>query len=360
MLHIFIGTKAQLIKMAPVMRELQQRGIEYNYISSGQHKETIDELIDCFELKEPDYVLYRGRDITGVLQMLLWSLRIVYHCLRNKQQIFRGDKNGVILNHGDTFSTLLGSVVGRLSGLKTAHVESGLRSFNLLHPFPEEITRLLVFRLSDYYFAPGSWAAENLKGCNGEVIDTGTNTLSDALKVAKENFARCSISIPEVPYGVVSLHRFENIFKQERLQHIVDELMRISEKHYLIFILHLPTKNKLEKFGLLDKLTHNGQIELRPRYDYLNFIRLVDASEFVISDGGSNQEECSYLGKPCLLFRNATERQEGIGRNVILSKFERKIIDQFLKTYAELKTGSVLNEQRPSAQIVDYLSAYYN
>ena len=129
MIHVFIGTKAQLIKMAPVMVELQHRGIPYNFIFSGQHQATVQNIRDEFGVKEPDVTLYEGRDITGILQMLVWSIRILFYSLRNRQAVWQGDKNGVVLNHGDTFSTLLGSLLARVSGQRSAHVESGLRSF---------------------------------------------------------------------------------------------------------------------------------------------------------------------------------------------------------------------------------------
>ncbi|MCH9670780.1 MAG: hypothetical protein K0U93_04955, partial [Gammaproteobacteria bacterium] len=110
MIHVFIGTKAQLIKMAPIMRELDERGIDFNYISSGQHNDTVDDLIECFDIKSPDVVLYSGRDITGIVQMLSWAARIVFGAVTRRREIFRQDTNAVVLNHGDTFSTLLGSV----------------------------------------------------------------------------------------------------------------------------------------------------------------------------------------------------------------------------------------------------------
>ena len=149
MIHIIIGTKAQLIKMAPVMKLLEQQGIEYNYISTGQHRETMDDILANFGIKLPDQITYTGKDITSVIQMFTWSVRNIVHTLQNKHAIFRNDTNGIVLVHGDTFSTLLGALMGKIAGLKVGHIESGLRSFNLFHPFTEEITRILTFRLSD-------------------------------------------------------------------------------------------------------------------------------------------------------------------------------------------------------------------
>jgi UDP-N-acetylglucosamine 2-epimerase len=129
--------------------------------------------------------------------------------------------------------------------------------------------------------------------------------------------------------------------------------MEVSQRIKLLFILHSPTKRKLEATGLIDKLANNKNVELRPRYDYMSFIALIKKSEYVISDGGSNQEECYYLGKPCLLFRNTTEREEGVGRNVLLSKFNNTIIHEFCTNYKQYITPVFPKKPSPSALIID-------
>ena len=130
MIHIFLGTKAQLIKMAPIMRELQDRNIEYNFIFSGQHQNTINDLRNNFGVKEPDVILHSGKDINSIPAMLLWMIKIIYRSLIDRKRIWREDRDGIVLNHGDTFSTLLGTILGKLSGLSCGHIESGLRSYN--------------------------------------------------------------------------------------------------------------------------------------------------------------------------------------------------------------------------------------
>jgi UDP-N-acetylglucosamine 2-epimerase (non-hydrolysing) len=322
MIHVFIGTKAQLIKMAPVMVELQRRGIPYNFIFSGQHQATVDNSREEFGLKDPDITLYNGRDITGILQMLFWSIRIISFTLWNRQKVWQGDKNGIVLNHGDTFSTLLGSVLGRISGQRSAHVESGLRSFNLFHPFPEEVTRLLTFQLSNIYFVPGKWALENLEKYRGIKINTVHNTLLDALRTGEAAISTSEVKIPDHPFAVVSLHRFENIFSKKMLARIVVLLAQVSEQTPILFILHKPTEKKLDQYGLRERLEDCPGIQLRPRYSYFQFIKLVKHARLVITDGGSNQEECYYMGKPCIIMRTTSERQEGIGQNALICNYE--------------------------------------
>ena len=353
MIHVFIGTKAQLIKMAPIMRELQLRGVEYNFIFSGQHQNTIKELRGNFGIKDPDFMLHKGKDVTSIFYMGWWLVKIILVSLVNKKKLSRGHKGGVVLNHGDTFSTLAGSILARLAGQKNAHVESGLRSFNFMNPFPEEITRVAVFLLSNIYFCPNKWAENNLTSYRGEKINTNGNTLYDALTYIQGLHVSRSVDIPDVKYCVVSFHRFENIFQEGQLDLILSVIGKISASIRVLVIMHKPTLVKLKDFGRLDELEKNKNIELRPRYDYLDFIALVSSSEFVVTDGGSNQEECFYLGKPCLLLRRATERTEGLGLNVVLSKFEPHLIADFVQNYEKFKTAPVVLNPSPTKIIVD-------
>ena len=357
MIHVFLGTKAQLVKMAPVMKALEDRGIKYNFVFSGQHKETMQDLIEVFGLKQPDITLHSGKDITGIGQMLVWATRIILYTLKHKREVWQGDQNGAVLNHGDTFSTLLGSVLAKLSGLRSAHIESGLRSHKILDPFPEELTRLLVFRLSDYYFAPGEIPLANVMRYRGNKINTRYNTLIDSLLHSRSSRVQTTIDIPKSPYCVASIHRFENIFNKQRLKLILDMLERISRSIRVLFILHKPTRVRLEVLGFMDELERKQTIEMRPRYDYFSFIRLIENSEFVITDGGSNQEECFYMGKPCLLFRKKTEREEGMNQNVLLSNLEWSVVESFVLDHNNYKRPPVKPEISPSKIIVDRLIA---
>jgi len=359
MIHIIIGTKAQLIKMAPVMKLLGQQGIDYNFILTGQHRETMDDILLNFGITQPDHVTYSGKDITSVVQMFIWGLRNIVHTLRNKHEIFRNDASGIVLVHGDTFSTLLGALMGKIAGLKVGHIESGLRSFNLLHPFPEEITRILTFRLSDYLFAPGDWACANLHGYKAEIINTVNNTLLDSLTNALPAIKQLSdIDLPDAPFGVVTLHRFENIYSKAALERVVTIVERISKSRHLLFILHQPTEIKLRKFGYYQQLADNRKIELHKRYDYFRFIKLITKAEFVISDGGSNQEECLFLGKPILLLRKATERTEGLNRNCVLSKYDNDIIDAFVADPGRYSFDPLDLKDSPSQAIITHCKPY--
>jgi UDP-N-acetylglucosamine 2-epimerase (non-hydrolysing) len=332
MIYVIIGTKAQLIKMAPLLAYFQRHGTSYHYISTGQHNATIDEILANFNLRTPDTVLYDGPDITSIKQMAVWGAKLLWRTWWRKREIFPGErKNSIVLVHGDTFSTLLGALMGRFAGLKVGHVESGLRSFNWFHPFPEEITRLLTFKLSDYYFCPGEWAVNNLSKEKGLKINTISNTLYEALQTALPAIERITdVEIPVHTYAVATLHRYENVYKADALARMVNLIEQIAASCPLLFILHKPTEINLKKFGFYQRLADNSRIELRPRYDYFRFIKLLRGAHFVVSDGGSNQEECYYLGKPVILLRQSTERKEGLGENCVLSRYDPQVIDEFL------------------------------
>ncbi len=354
MIHIFIGTKAQLIKMAPIMRELQDREIDYRFIFSGQHRNTIDDLRANFGIKKPDVCLYEGMDITSIMKMAFWLLLLLYQAIIKRDYVWgnKRSKKDIVVVHGDTFSTLAGILMGKLAGIRIAHVESGLRSFNFFHPFPEEITRILCFWMSDLFFAPGDWAANNLKKYSKKIVNTKNNSLLDALNAQYDSRSR--IDIPEDHYGMVSLHRFENLISKRKLLKIIHILEAVSKRKKLLFILHDPTLKKLELYGLKKRLERNNKIDLHPRYDYFDFITLVKASDFVITDGGSNQEECFYLGKPCLLMRKLTERQEGKGKNMIISHYDIDKVLEFVSNYSnyQFDSQSFFNEKISPAKIV--------
>jgi UDP-N-acetylglucosamine 2-epimerase (non-hydrolysing) len=256
-------------------------------------------------------------------------------------------------------STLLGALAARCAGIPVAHVEAGLRSFRWFHPFPEELTRLAVTRLVSYAYCPGPWAAGNLKGASTRIIDTGDNTLLDAVRWALRVRSGTPDDAAEAPYFVASIHRFENLYRRQRLLRIISILERLASRARCIFILHPVTRSRLEALGLLRRLRDNPRFEIRPRMKYTRFVGLLAGARFVVSDGGSNQEELSYLGIPTVLMRAATERNEGLGSCVFLGNYEPAPIESFLDACpaASISRNRLVSGNRPSAMIVDHLEA---
>jgi UDP-N-acetylglucosamine 2-epimerase (non-hydrolysing) len=357
MIHVIIGTKAQLVKMSPIMVRLAARGIRYNFIYTGQHRETMEEMLEDFGVKRPDIILYEGPDITSVFSMILWVFRVLLKAVVRKQYVFCGDNKGIVLVHGDTFSTLLGALIGKIAHLKVGHIESGLRSYNLFHPFPEEITRILTFRLCHILFCPGEWAMRNVSHLKRKKINIYANTLYDTLSLTVDRPHRLD-HIPDYPFVIVSLHRYENIFHKARFEKIVSMLLWAADYHKILFILHPPTEKQLYRFGLFEKINERINISLRPRYNHSDFVSLLEKCEFVITDGGSLQEETYYLGKPCLLLRKATERFEGIGENVVLSNYDEKCVQEFCGSYMRYIREPLKLEKEPSEIILRAIAEY--
>ena len=357
MITCIIGTRAQLIKMAPVMREMEARKLAYQLIFTGQHKVTMTGLLDEFGIRTPPEIVYSGREVTGIVQMGGWFCLVLWRLFRIRRKLRVGPRDAnIALVHGDTFSTLLGALLGKVCGIRVGHVESGLRSFNWFHPFPEELTRLAVFRMTDIAFCPNAWARDNLRAYRMEKIDCGQNTLLDCVRFA---LARGDAPASLGDYGVVSLHRFENIFNRQRLTQILDLLDRLSRGHRLVFVLHPATEKKLAAFGLLNRLQQDANIDLRPRMGYLAFLRLIRGARFVVTDGGSNQEELSYLGIPTLLMRKATERNEGLDSNVTIANYDAAVVDRFAADLSAARAApAMLPDAEPSRIIVDRLQAF--
>lgn len=357
MITCVIGTRAQLIKMAPVIKELEVRNVEFQILLTGQHKETMDTLFSDFSIKTIPIQLEDPNEVSSVLKMFFWFPRTLVKIFLRRKQLFKCSetKNSWILVHGDTLSTFLGALVGKFTSCQVAHVESGLRSHSFLSPFPEEITRVLTFYLSDVGFCPGRWAVDNLKKYKTKAVDTKANTIIDAVDMALETKIS-NIEIPTKKYAVVSIHRFENIYKKKRFEQILNIVHQISNEYRLLFVLHPATKKRLVKYGWMKKLESNENIILKPRMGYVPFVKLLSKAIFVITDGGSNQEELAYLNVPSLLMRDATERPEGIGETAVLNGFKPSVVENFLKKVEGLSDAkSNVSYHSPSKLIVNYL-----
>lgn len=349
-----IGTRAQLIKMAPVILEIERRKLPLTLVFSGQHKETMEQLSADFGIRTPHTVLYEDAEITGIVQMGVWFVRCLIKVLRRGEEFI--PKSGVILVHGDTFSTLLGAVLGKIRGLGVIHIEAGLRSYNPFHPFPEELTRLAVFRLSDVSFCPGEWAFSNMEKYRTHRVDMGHNTLIDAMGLALACPRRLDTNSLKDGYGICSIHRFENIFFKQRLNKIVALIEIAACHHPILFVLHPATRRKLEQYGLASRLEGNVNIQLLARMPYVEFVQLMAGARFVVTDGGGNQEELSYLNKPTLLMRRTTERREGVGSTVTVCDYSEEVLERFLMGLDQYTSSAFTPPSTsPTHTIVDYL-----
>lgn len=340
--------------MAPVIRAVHECGLDYSFILTGQHQETMDDLIVCFKLRKPDaYFLPLGESET-LYKLLIW----LYKAFIGGMKVIRKNSgNDIVLVHGDTLSTLLAAFISKLKGIRVVHVEAGLRSNNLFHPFPEEIIRLLVTRLSDVYICQNDFAVRNIEtlGDAKQTFNIGANTLLDSLATVLSD-SKNSLSSRGPNYCVVSMHRSENLTNPVRFSFLMRMVIETAEVIAVKFVLHPATRAKLETTGWMDKLRDAYNISLLPRMDYTNFIGLLYGANFLITDGGSNQEETSYLNIPCLVMRKATERIEGLNTNVVLSKYDKSIITEFIQKHATvMTTRDIKFDLMPSRRLVGFL-----
>lgn len=355
MIHFFIGTKAQFIKIAPIMVELDNRSISYKYVDSGQHAELTKILRKTFGIRDPDIYLHEGSDISSIFAAVRWTLKLIFMTLfaKNKirQKIF--PQGGICLVHGDTLSTLLGLKIAKAAGLKVAHVEAGLRSFNIFHPFPEELIRIYCMKRCKILFAPSDEAVSNLKAMHvkGRIVRISGNTVVDSLRLMEKKEA--GIEVPQEEFALAACHRLETITKKGRLRKIIELLNRISQSYKVVFVTHKPTRKYIEKFGLMELL--DSKILVLDMQDYVDFVTLIREAKLVLADGGSIQEECAYLGKPCLVLRNRTERPDGIGKNAMLWEFKDSKVNEFMQTVDQQKRADQKTWPEPSVEIVEVL-----
>ena len=348
--------------MIPIAWELEKRGIPYKLIDTGQHESLSSSLREQYGIKQPDYSLGNRRsDVNTLGRGLLWFLvNVAKYALRGqrtKRELFDG-LEGVVLVHGDTASTLLSALIAKRAGQKVMHIEAGLRSWRLLNPFPEELVRILVMRMSDYLIAPSQPAHDNLMAMSlrANSWHVGGNTgidivAADMQKTGKEPTALTG------SYCVVTIHRMETLYSRSRMKLVVDSIVRAQKRIPVLFVQHAPTARRLAKYGMQQDLKKSG-VKMLDLMAHADFIHLLKDAEFVMTDGGSVQEEAAYLGVPCLLMRMATERSDGLDANVVLSKMDRTRIESFVNDYRKYKRPRFDFESlRPSAGIVDILDS---
>ena len=341
MIHFIIGTKAQFIKMAPLMHLLEAERRSYHLLDLGQHTDTTRRILEDFALA-PSITRLRagGGNVENYLQAIRWlsagGTRLLQPRARLLQTCFRGE-TGVSLIHGDTVSTWLGLHLSRRAGLPVGLVEAGLSSGSLLDPFPEELIRRHAEQRADLLFAPDPQAATRLRGLGlrGEVHDTGYNTGRDALALVVRKYGLATPPADAGRYSVLTLHRLETLSRRSLLSKAMGYAMELAQHIGPVrFYVHGPTRLALARAGLLETLQRHPDFTLGPLLPYPDFVHQILHCRYLLTDGGSIQEEASYIGKPCLILRQRTERQNGIGRNVRLASYEAQSDLAFLRESA--------------------------
>jgi UDP-N-acetylglucosamine 2-epimerase (non-hydrolysing) len=343
------------------MRELSNRGVQYRWIDSGQHRNFTSRQQGLLDDREPDISLSSVlEDVASFRRGFAWSGRLLLRWLFRpkwiRETVF-GGQDGVCVIHGDTFSALLGALFARRVGIAVAHLESGLRSGSYLNPFPEELIRVLCIRMSQLLLAPDEHAVKNLHKlkAKGKIVNTAGNTITDALRLhAAQSVAA---NQKNEPYVLATCHRLETIRSKSRLSTVIDALNLVAGSRRVLFVQHPPTKRSMEKFGLYNKLSDS--IEVLPLQDYFGFIDLIRNAEFLMADGGTIQEECAALGTPLLILRSRSERLDGIGTSAMFAEFRLENVKKFLEKLPALRsTNTAMDGVSPSMIVTDELMKF--
>lgn len=353
MIAVVYGTTGELIKLAPVLATLRDRRERVLSICTGQQVQQIPALLDDFRLAQPDLWLgrgYRERDLERASWIPVWLGSVAARYAGRfgvvAARLRAGPGRPLVLVHGDTFTTVIGALIGRSLRVPVAHLEAGLRSGDWRNPFPEELDRLAASKLASIHLTPGAWAADNLRRARvkGEIVDCGGNTIRDALDLVPAGAV--DFDLPDVPFGLVSIHRFELLGNARAFRDILTLLSDAARRVPLLFIDHPVTAASIANQGLAG-LFHAGLRRI-PRQRYFKFISLLKASGFLVTDSGGSQEECAYLGHPCLVHRAATERQDGLGGPVTLSRLDLGVAAGFLADPLRHATAPVALAERPT------------
>ncbi len=309
---VIIGTRPEVIKMAPVIKQFAARAARFDQtvVITGQHREMCVPYLDLFGIA-PDWDL-------AIMQQDQTLDSIVGNILASLPRVLEQVKPDVVLVQGDTTSAFAAALAAFHRKIKVGHVEAGLRTGNKYNPFPEEINRALIGRVADFHFAPTTTARGNLlrEGIAPENIHVTGNTSIDALQMilaasrGQDVPALAGMNLEKGRLIAVTTHRRENF--GEPLVNILTALKEIVARYpdvQIVLPVHYNPNVRTHVYRILDGV---DRIKLIEPLEYRSFIRLLDRSYLVLTDSGGVQEEAPSLGKPVLVMRETTERPEGV------------------------------------------------
>ena len=359
-IYFFSGTTAEVIKLAPIIKELQIRKIAFKFITTGQTRIRFEDLEGYIGKVKIFKSFPEKENKSSILNFIYWFIKTLYNAVFSLRSEFRGlnKSNSYFIIHGDTISSLMGAFIAKLSGLKIVHIESGLRSFNFFEPFPEEICRFIIIHLADVLFAPNDWAISNLKGINVEKNSTGENSVVESVFWALSSKIKSINLVQNKKYYILTMHRQEHVlFRSKWTRETLEYVIRNAPNNLnCVLVMHHWTNKFLNSLNLDED--QRRRLVVVERLPYLDFMKLMAGSEFYAGDGCSNQEEAYAMGIPYLALRNLTERIEGLNKNVIISHDNQRLIKEFLQNYTKYKKNRLILRIPPSKIIVDYLTSH--
>ena len=331
---VVLGTRPEIIKMAPIIDETVKQGIDLTLIHTGQHydKEMSDNFFRDLEIPAPDYNIQVGSGSHGKQTGLM---------MKGIEEVLIDEKPDIVLVQGDTNAVLAGALVASKLHIAVGHVEAGLRSFDMT--MPEEINRRACDVTSTMYFIPTEESAINLlaEGYSRKNLFITGNTVVDAcfrhLEIAKkrgfEEESLASLDIDNMDNILtLTMHRAENVDDKNRVLNIIGALKELKEMN-IIFPIHPRTKKTLRDFGLFDELNDLSHVHIIKPLGYLDFLQLTSKSTLILTDSGGLQEEAITLDVPALTLRYNTERPETVtaGGNILVGSDKEVILENAKK-----------------------------
>ena len=305
-----VGARPNFMKIGPFSEELLQyrEQVEHILVHTGQHydQNMSEDFFNSLKIREPDINLNVGSESHAQ------QTAQIMQCF---EPVCIEHKPDWVVVVGDVNSTLACTLVAVKLGIKVAHIEAGLRSFD--RSMPEEINRLVTDALADLLFTPSVDAGDNLlkEGVAPEKIHLVGNIMIDTLvsnlDQALDRLTHKSLGLKEKEFVYITLHRPNNVDHRDSLNAILKQLKRLSEAIPIVFPLHPRTRHRIKEFGwgkLLDSSSNKQKIFFTEPISYYDSICLAANSKLVITDSGGLQEETTYLGVPCLTLRPNTER----------------------------------------------------
>ncbi len=323
-----VGARPNFMKIAPLMDEMRRHEeIEPILVHTGQHyDEAMSKLFfDDLGLPKPDIYLGVGSGGHGAQT---GKIMIEF------ERVMLENKPDVVVVVGDVNSTIACSLVAVKLGIRVAHVEAGLRSYD--RTMPEEINRVLTDQISDYLFTTERKALRNLQreGVDQEKIFFTGNVMIDSLLKHRERAEQSRImeELEVLPkhFGLVTLHRPSNVDSHENLARILEALITVQEQLPLVFPVHPRTRKMLQTFGLEEKIQSAVNLKLTNPLGYLDFLKLMVHAKLALTDSGGIQEETTVLGVPCITMRENTERPVTVevGTNIVIGNSPVRIVEE--------------------------------
>ena len=367
---VVLGTRPEIIKMAPIIDEIVNRDIDLCLIHTGQHydKEMSDNFFKDLEIPSPDYNIHVGSGSHGKQTGLM---------MKGIEEVLMDEKPDIVLVQGDTNAVLAGALVASKLHIAVGHVEAGLRSFDMT--MPEEINRRVCDIVSTMYFIPTEESAINLlaEGFSRKNLFITGNTVVDAcfrhLEIAqKRGFEEKSLADLDIDNMdnilTLTMHRAENVDDKSRVTNIIGALKELNQMN-IIFPIHPRTKNTLQNFGLFDELNNLSHVHIIKPLGYLDFLQLTAKSSLILTDSGGLQEEAITLNVPALTLRYNTERPETVaaGGNILVGSDKDMIIENANKILNDKEFADKMkNAPNPYGQgnsaerTVDAIQNYYD